>query len=164
MRMSKKTKVHLLRIFSVYLGFFFFYVYSIMDKYKAFAFTVRPGTGMPPELRQGLVRWMKLQTSAFAVAEMRGTEAEHIHGQIFCENAREIGKINVALNRICEKHIETWSQANKTVLNQGTRIAYNDNFIKEYLLNNEDKEEEVDIVINHINFPEGKGARDYYPS
>lgn len=120
--------------------------------FKSFAFTIRPRDGFPKTLDHKVVDWARKQEGAFLCFEKDGIE-RHIHGQVFHE-PREKGTINRSLERLCANNITEWDAAQSIVLRRGTRIAYNDDFITEYL------SKEDNILLN--NPPEDTSL--YYPS
>lgn len=123
-------------------------------EYKSFAFTVRPKNGMTDELQRKILVWLKKQDYGFAVTEME-SEAKHIHGQLFTKVPRTKGAVQLSLERIQEKVDPDWDPASKKVLRRGVKIAYNHNFIEDYL-NKEDS------IVIYNNPPEEEA--EYYPS
>ena len=123
-------------------------------EYKSFAFTVRPKNGMTDELQRKLLVWLKKQDYGFAVTEME-SEARHIHGQLFTKTPRTKGAVQLSLERIQEKVDPDWDPASKKVLRRGVKIAYNHQFVEEYL-----NKEDSTIIYNSP--PEEEA--EYYPS
>lgn len=122
--------------------------------YKSWAFTIRPLKGFQEKSEDRLLKWLSKQDGAFACIEMEG-EARHCHGQIFISGeGRTKGTINKSLENICATTIDDWNPAQNIVLRRGTKIAYNDDFITEYL------SKEDNIIFN--NPPENTSI--YYPS
>lgn len=121
--------------------------------YKSYAFTIRPLKGVTDKLEQAVIKYLERQPYAFAVIEMED-EARHIHGQIWYDVAIEKGTLNKALERICSREVEEWTASQTHVLRRGTKIAYSDDFIDNYLA------KEDNIIFN--NPPEDSGG--YYPS
>lgn len=99
--------------------------------YKSFSFTIRPRNGFPKTLDHKVIDWAKKQDGAFLCFEKDGIE-RHIHGQVWHE-PREKGTINRSLERLCCNNVDEWDAAQSIVLRRGTKIAYNDDFITEYL-------------------------------
>ena len=137
-----------------------------MAKYRSYCFTVRPGSKglnpLPewPSFVGALTSWLKRQEFAVAVEEMSSTEAVHIHGQVWLpQPGREKGKINSALQSICERSFQDWQLDNLRCLRKGTTIAYSD-WYHSYLEDNELKVDEVKHIINN---PPHK-TQEYYPS
>lgn len=123
-------------------------------EFKSYAFTVRPRNGLSEELECRITSWLKKQDYAFAVTEM-SAEAKHLHGQIFCNEPRVKGAVQLSLERIQEKYDPDWDPASKKVLRRGVRIAYNGDFIEEYL-----NKEDSSVIYNSP--PEEESS--YYPS
>ena len=123
-------------------------------EYKSFAFTIRPKNGLTDKLESRIIQWLKKQDYAFAVTEM-SAEAKHLHGQIFCECPRAKGAVQLSLERIQESVDPDWCPASKKVLRRGVKIAYNSQFIEEYL----NKDDSTVIFNNPPDEEEG-----YYPS
>jgi len=129
-----------------------------MQKYRSFCITCRPRQGCTPTTEQAIVTWLKKQDFAIGVIEGKD-EGRHLHAQIWLKEPRERGKINTSLQRIHEKTVQDFDQAQLKVLRQGTRIAYSD-WHDSYLENNELKNDEVKYCIK--NLPEK--TLEYYPS
>lgn len=123
--------------------------------YRSYAFTIRPLKGVSEKLEFAIVKYLERQGYAFAVTEMED-EARHIHGQIWYDVATEKGTLNKALERICSREVEDWSPSQTHVLRRGTKIAYSDDFIDNYLA----KEDKDNVIFNN---PPGNSG-DYYPS
>ncbi|AXH74932.1 MAG: putative replicase [Cressdnaviricota sp.] len=102
--------------------------------YRSWAVTIRPLNGIQVEskLEDALIRWFKKQDYCFVVSE-KEDEARHIHAQIWLNDARDKGTINKSLERIQSANDSDWSPASKLVLRRGTKIAYNDDFVENYL-------------------------------
>ena len=99
--------------------------------YKSWTFTIRPRDGFPKTLDHKVVDWAKKQDGAFLTYEKADVE-RHIHGQIWCE-PRDKGTVNKSLERICVNNIPEWDTAQNIVLRRGTKIAYNNDFVENYL-------------------------------
>lgn len=121
--------------------------------YKSWAFTIRPRNGFPKTLDDKVIDWAKRQDGAFLCFEKDGIE-RHIHGQIWTDIPREKGTVNRSIERLCANHIDEWDTAQSVVLRRGTKIAYNDDYITEYL------SKEDNILYN--NPPEDTSL--YYPT
>lgn len=123
--------------------------------YKSWAFTIRPRDGVEKDspLQIAIVKWCMKQDYYFLCAEGKD-EARHLHGQVWYDSPRDKGTINKSLERICEKHVNTWDPAQKKVLRSGTKIAYSSDFIENYL------SKEDQWILNAC--PENE--EDYYPS
>lgn len=104
------------------------------------------------------VTWLNKQDFAFALTEMED-EARHLHAQIWLEVGRDRGEICRSLQRICERTIPAWDEAQKKVLRQGVRISYSDWYL-DYLAENEEKGTPSEPIIN--NPP--NCSLEYYPS
>lgn len=122
--------------------------------YKSWAFTIRPREGFHEELEDRFIKWIKKQDYGFACVEMEG-DARHCHGQIWINTARDKGTLNRSLENLCVSALkEKFDASAKVVLRRGTKIAYNDNFITEYLA------KEDNIIFN--NPPDDTSP--FYPS
>lgn len=123
--------------------------------YKSFCFTIRPLKGINDETTDALCKWLSKQEFAFACLEMEG-EARHCHGQIWNKVERDKGSVNRSLENICARTIEDWNPSQNMVMRRGTKIAYSDDFVEEYLA------KEDNIIFNNPPFKEI--SSDYYPS
>lgn len=126
-----------------------------MSQFQAFAITVRPQNGFQEETEKAFLKWFQKQHGAFAVIEKDGVE-RHMHAQLFYETPKSKGDINKQLSRICSRTIPNWSQAEERVLKRGTKIAYNDDFMDEYLA------KEDNVIFNNLENIED--TKEYYPS
>jgi len=121
--------------------------------YNSWGFTIRPLKGITDKTATKVLLWLDKQDYGFACLEMEG-EARHLHGQIWINEPRTKGTINKSLENICSRTIEDWNPAQNIVLRRGTKIAYNDDFVEEYL----SKEDNI-IFNNPPNL-----STPYYPS
>lgn len=130
-----------------------------MNRFRSWTFTVRPGLGLTKKTEEQIVKWMCKQEGYFACIEMED-EKRHLHGQIWLAEAREKGKINTALQRICERTIDDFNNAQLRVLTAGTRFAYSD-WYNSYLEDNDKKEGQT---VNEICREIPDKTMGYYPS
>jgi hypothetical protein len=121
--------------------------------YKSWTFTIRPRNGAPEQFDDKIVKYLSKQHGAFLCSEMED-EARHLHGQVFFEEPRDKGTFNKSLERICASHISDWDAAQNIVLRRGTKIAYNDDFICNYLA------KEDNILFNNV----PQATSEFYPS
>lgn len=122
---------------------------------RSFAFTIRPTLGITDSTVEATITWLKKVHGAFAVLEKEADE-RHLHGQVWYEKPVKIGDLNKQLKRICERTIEDWNAKQKVVLVKGTKFAFNDDFVENYCL----KEDDPRIKINTM--PDN--TDEYYPS
>ena len=121
--------------------------------YKSYAFTIRPRNGINASIVSDTIRWLKRQEYGFLVQEMKD-EAAHLHGQLWIDVPRLKGTVALALEKLQERNDPEWDPASKKVLRRGVKIAYNSDFVEEYLA------KEDNILYN--NPPEYESS--YYPS
>ncbi len=124
--------------------------------YRSFAFTIRPRNGVNDKLLEDAISWIQKQDYGFMVTEM-ALEAKHIHGQIWINNPRAKGTVALSLERLQERSDPEWDPASKKVLRRGVRIAYNKDFVEEYL-----SEDKTGSTIEYNNPPEDED--EFYPS
>lgn len=103
-------------------------------KYRSYALTVRPRGGLSDATLSALNSWLSKQDYGVAVTEMEN-ESRHWHGQCWLAEPRARGEICKSLQRICERTIAEWDQAQLKVLRTGVKIAYSD-WIDDYCLDN----------------------------
>lgn len=123
-----------------------------MSKYKSFCFTLRPAEGATTDLDDAVIKWFK-KYKGFLCAEKEGVE-RHLHGQIFFEEPKSRGDVNKQLTNMCERVVKDWNSQQNYVMRRGTRIAYNDDFVDEYL-SKEDQHLYSDLPDN---------TSEYYPT
>lgn len=121
--------------------------------YGSWSFTIRPRNGFPEELDDKVIAYCKKQTGGFLCSEM-DAEARHLHGQLFFKEPRDKGTVNRSLERLCANNIPEWDGAQSIVLRRGTKIAYSDDFITEYL------SKEDNILFNNVPLD----TKPFYPS
>lgn len=121
--------------------------------YKSYAFTIRPRNGVNASIVSDTIRWLKRQEYGFLVQEMKD-EAAHLHGQLWIDVPRLKGTVALSLEKLQERNDLDWDPASKKVLRRGVKIAYNSDFVEEYL------SKEDNILYN--NPPEDEDS--YYPS
>ena len=103
-----------------------------------------------------MMSWLRKQPYAVAVTEM-DDECKHIHAQIWLEgDGRTKSDVSKQIQRICERE-KDWDAVQTKVMRGGIRIAYSD-WYDSYLLNNPDKDEEPQVLIDN---PPSK-SMDYY--
>lgn len=126
--------------------------------FRSFCITIRPRDGIKDNLVDKLKKWLSKQQYAVACLEMEN-EARHLHAQIWSDNERHKNDITKQMKRFCEANIEDWDIAQTKVLRGGIRVAYSDWYL-EYLLDNENKGENNNILVNN---PPDKSER-FYPT
>lgn len=121
--------------------------------FRSFCFTHRPKNGVeaggPLETR--IIKWCQKQPHYFLCAE-KEDEARHLHGQVWLDVPREKGAITKTFQRIYQDLEHT--PAEIKVMKMGVKIAYDCNFVENYL------SKEDNILLND---PPANEA-DYYPS
>ncbi|AXH75927.1 MAG: putative replicase [Circoviridae sp.] len=119
-------------------------------KAKSFALTIRPLNGFTAETEKRVLAWLQRQDHGIAVIEMDGTPGRHLHAQIWSKSSKTKSSVKTSLQRICKATIPGWDPCQERVLNQGVKFAYNDDFYQEYLLDNDDKPDPVNIIYDDI--------------
>lgn len=116
-----------------------------MSKYKSYTINVSPVEQVEGKFQKELTNWFNKQPYAKAVIEGGdGKEQKrHLHGIVYYDEAREKSSINKAITRIVMKHcpeslgpdgkLKTWYKDGKPCNAVMIRIAYNDDFIEEYM-------------------------------
>lgn len=126
--------------------------------YRSFAITVRPRDGISDTTIAAYLKWFKKLDYSFVCLEKEGVE-RHLHAQIWSDIPKAKGDIVKQVERICERTINDWDQAQKKVLRQGIKITYSDWYL-DYLKENELKE----IVCNTIYEQTPENTFSYYPT
>lgn len=125
------------------------------SKFKSYCITVRPKNGLHGEYASAVEKYIKKQ-AYYVYNYEKEDEARHIHAQIFFEEAVRKSNIQTALKRIAEKHDNDWSPASRKVLVSGVKIAYNDNFMDNYIT------KDGEVQMDNYNPP--PNTDEYYPS
>lgn len=112
--------------------------------FRSFAITVRPLDGISDTTIAAYLKWFEKLDYAFVCTEKDGVE-RHLHAQIWTDSPKAKGDIVKQVERICERTINDWTQAQKKVLRGGIKIAYSDWYL-DYLAENELKEILCDIL------------------
>lgn len=128
-----------------------------VDKYRSFALTVRPRNGITIPIVDALEKYCKSFPHYQMVLEGEN-ESRHAHLQIWTDIPTTKGDANKKLERVCSRSYEDWDQAQRKVLRQGTKIAYND-FIENYCIQNDLKGESNILLDNRP-----LDSDQYYPS
>lgn len=126
------------------------------SKFKSFCITVRPKDGLHGEYAAAVEKYIKKQ-QYYVYQYEKEAEAKHIHAQIFFEEPVRKSNIQTALKRIAEKHDNNWGAASRKVLVSGVKIAYNDNFMDNYIT-----KENGTIAMDQYNPP--PNTEEFYPS
>ena len=131
--------------------------------YRSFAVTVRPRDGISDTTISAYLKWFEKLDYAFVCTEKEGVE-RHLHAQIWTDTPKAKGDIVKQVERICERTINDWDQAQKKVLRghgnkSGIKIAYSDWYL-DYLAENQLKEILCDILYDKP--PEN--TYPYYPT
>lgn len=125
--------------------------------YRSWCITIRPRDGLSDKTLDAAKKWLQKCPYSFAVLEM-DHEARHLHAQIWYNEPKVRGDICKQIQRICERTISDWDDAQKKVLRQGVKIAYSDWYL-DYLAENGLKEKPNIILEN----PPDK-TLDFYPT
>jgi len=131
--------------------------------YKSFALTIRPREGINDQTVQECVKFAKKFSFSFgALEKTKDIQARHLHIQIWSDDPKRKADIAKQLQRICEKTIDLWDNAQLKVLRSGIKIAYSDWYL-DYLVENDEKIETDEIGEIIINNPPDK-SMEYYPT
>lgn len=113
--------------------------------FRSFAITVRPLDGITDATAAAYLKWFQKLDYAFVKLEKSGVE-RHLHAQIWTDSPKAKGDIVKQVERICERTINDWTQAQKKVLRQGVKIAHSDWYL-DYLAENDAKAEEAGEIL-----------------
>jgi hypothetical protein len=122
-------------------------------KYRSFGITLRTRVGINSGLKSGFDTWIKKQDYGAYVYEKEDSD-EHIHAQIWIDEARTRGNVKKPCDAMIRKYFEPDDY--KLSIASCVRIAYNDEFIEEYC------EKENELIYSNI--PADKDRLKYYPS
>lgn len=131
-----------------------------MSGYKSWCITIRPkgGVGIGSPLEIAFDKWIKKCKGGAYTFEKEGAE-RHIHAQVFYDE----GKLKQNIKKGLIRHVQNentdpdWSPSSAKVLGGGIRIAYNGNFIENYMA-----KDLQGGAYPYINIPEDEES--YYPS
>ena len=121
-----------------------------------YSFTLRPKDGLTHSIKSDLLTYMKKQPFSFLVYEKEGMEC-HAHGQVFYNKETNKNTLDRALDRILKKNKVDYIKKYAICV----KPAYNDDFINNYLLNNDDKVNDKSEVA-YKNMPSDTSI--YYPN
>lgn len=124
-----------------------------MSAQKTFCVTVRPKLGICDKRVKMYHDWAMKQDGCYGVLEGEGIE-RHLHLQLFFKEPRTKGDVNKAIQRIYERLDVEPNEIR--VLRQGTKFAYDMNFIETYL----QKDDDSVVVCDKI--PDD--TRSYFPT
>lgn len=106
--------------------------------FRSYCLTIRPRDGISDETVEQFKKWFTKCDYASAVLEM-ADESRHLHAQIWTNTPKARGDICKAAQRICERSVKDWDNAQLKVLRSGVKIAYSDWYL-DYLEENDLKE------------------------
>lgn len=106
--------------------------------FRSYCITIRPRDGISDETVSQCKKWLAKCDYASAVLE-KEHESRHLHAQIWTNTPKARGDICKAVQRICERTVKDWDNAQLKVLRSGVKIAYSDWYL-DYLEENDDKE------------------------
>ncbi len=122
-------------------------------KYNSFGITLRTRVGINPGLKSGFDKWIKSLDYGAYVFEKEGTD-EHIHAQIWIDEARTRGNVKRPCDKLIRKYFDP--EDYKLSIASCVRIAYSDEFVDQYM------EKENELVYSKI--PPDVDREKYYPS
>lgn len=123
-----------------------------MNKYKSYAVTISTVEDVENELQKRLVKWLKKQDFAYGVIEHDSQGVRHAHFQVwYNEEGREKGTIKKPLKNIIEKY----APLSKPHIAIKIKIAYNDDWLEEYL-----QKDIIELLIDNV----PSGTDEFYPS
>ncbi len=108
--------------------------------YKSFAITIRPKNGLNGEYEEAINKFIQNHQYYAYNYEMED-QARHCHAQVFYDKPKRKSDVQKALKRIGLKHDPDWGPSAQKVSSGGVKIAYNDNFIDNYIQKDTEAEE-----------------------
>ena len=127
-----------------------------MSVYRAWAITIRPRNGISDERVSDYIDWIEKSpkvAGSYGVCE-KLAEERHLHLAVFFTEGRRKGDVNKQIERIFQRRVV--EDGELKVLRSGTRIMYNDDFMKKYL----DKNDDTEVVVNNV----PPDTQEYYPT
>ena len=119
---------------------------SETPKYNSFGITLRTQEGIPDELANRFDRWIRKQQYGAYVFEKEDTPAEkHIHAQVWYDEPRTKGSIHRQMTRLIKETCHPSTYIIKYAV--CVKIAYNDDFLEQYMVKEEDDEKKKYSVI-----------------
>lgn len=131
-----------------------------MDKFKSFAITIRPRHGVDNKIESKFMKWIQKQDYGICVAE-KEHEERHLHIQTFHDKPKAKGDVAKQMARLQQQSDQYYDEVSERVCKKGVKVAYNDDFHKNYLLNNPEKSEDKTEIL-YKKLP--KDTSLYYPS
>lgn len=125
--------------------------------FRSWCLTIRPLHGIADQTVEALQKWLNGLEYAVAVLEMDG-ESRHMHAQIWSHSGKRKGDVAKALQRICERTIKDWSDAQKKVLRDGIKVGYTDWYL-DYLTENDAKDDPNILIYKPPDL-----TMDFYPT
>ncbi len=121
---------------------------TITPMFRSYCITIRPRDGISDLTVEKTKKWLSNLDYAVAVLEMEN-EARHLHAQIWTNTPKSKGDIAKAVQRICERSVKDWDEAQLKVLRAGVKIAYSDWYL-DYLVENDLKTTEPNIIYKQV--------------
>lgn len=116
---------------------------------RSFTFTVRPTNGLSKKSQKELIDWLSKQPYAFAVIEMEGLPGRHMHGQVWLNKPKLKKFVTQGVGRVMKRTVKDWCRAQQSVMSSGVIMAWSDDWVDNYLVDNPLKDEPVQIVYDH---------------
>lgn len=124
-----------------------------MQKFKTFAFTLRPRDGVTDKQIQKLNKYIRNKCEYWHVITEKTDDERHVHAALVMKEPTTRSNISTYLSRMY-KDLE--DDEHKVMLS-GLKIMYNEDFIRKYM----DKDD--DTVVVDSNLPEEGFLESYFP-
>lgn len=124
-----------------------------MEKFRSYAFTIRPSDGVTDKQIEKFVKWARKASEYYHVITEKTGSERHVHAAIFLKNAATRSNVVTQVMRM----YDDLSSSEKRVLRNGIRIMYNRDFIEKYCDKNDD------TVIIASSLPEAGHMESYFP-
>lgn len=105
-------------------------------EYRGFAITVRPADGITDEQIRAVTKLIIGKCDYYVIVTEKTGSERHLHAGLFLKKPTKKATINVRLREL--KCFKSLSNTERYVMNSGTKIMYNRDFIDEYLTKDDD--------------------------
>lgn len=124
-----------------------------MDKFKTFAFTLRPRNGVTDEHLRKIEAYTRKKCEWYHVVTEKTGSERHIHAGWVLKDPSTRSNVATYMNRM----FQSLDPDEKKVMNSGLKIMYNEDFIRKYL----DKDDDTVVVCSCL--PERGYLESYFP-
>lgn len=124
-----------------------------IDKFKTYAITIRPRSGVTDSDINKFTKWVKRQCEYYYVITEKTDDERHVHSALYLKSPKTRSNVSQCILQLF-KHFE---KDEKSVLQKGVKILYSNSFLTQYMNKGDN------TVVIERNLPEVDVLDSYYP-